>query len=94
LFDFGNALRIREYVSASGVFVESISHAEMRDSFGIVQLSGKPGEKPGEKRKHGKASVSELEARRQWESLFSLCQPGSHDDKGRGLTWSNTMPHG
>jgi len=55
----------------------------MRDSFGIVQLSGKPGEKPGEKRKHGKASVSELEARGQWESLFSFCQPGSHD-KGRG----------
>jgi len=34
------------------VFVESISHAEMRDGFGIVQLSGKP----GEKWKHGKAS--------------------------------------
>jgi len=39
----------------------------MRDSFGIVQLSGRPGEKPGEKRKHCEASVRELEARR-WES--------------------------
>ena len=67
LFDFGNAL-IRTYVLASGVFVESISHAEMRDSFGIVQLSGKPGEDTGEKRKHCKASVRELEARR-WESF-------------------------
>jgi len=36
----------------------------MRDSFGIVQLSGKPGEKPGEKRKHSKASMKELEAQR------------------------------
>jgi len=44
------------------VFVERISNAGIR-SFGIVQLSGKPGEKPGEKRKRGKASVRGLEAR-------------------------------
>ena len=44
---------IREYVSASGVFVESISHAEMWDSFRIVQFSGKPGENG----KRGKASL-------------------------------------
>jgi len=31
---------------------ESIANAGMRESFGIVQLSGKPGEKPREKRKH------------------------------------------
>ena len=48
---------------------ESIANAGMRDSFGIVQLSGKPGEKPGEKRKHCKAWVKELEARR-WESVY------------------------
>jgi len=47
------------------VFVQSISHAEIHDSFGIVQLSGKLGEKPGEKRMHGKAGVRVLEARRQ-----------------------------
>jgi len=43
---------------AFGLYVrESIANAGMRDRFGIVQLSGKPGEKPGEKRKHCKASV-------------------------------------
>jgi len=52
---FGNALRIRAYVLASGVFVQSISNAGMRDRFGIAQLSGKPVEKP----KRGKASVRE-----------------------------------
>jgi len=55
VFDSGNVLKIRAYVSTSGVFVENISKAEMRDSFGIVQLSGKSGEKLGEK----------VEARRQ-----------------------------
>ena len=79
---------IRAYVSASGVFVESISNAEMRDSFRIVLL----GEKPGEKRKYSKASVRELEARRQWASLCCFCQPGSHGVR-RGLTWSSTMAH-
>jgi len=56
---------------ASGIWLyvrESIVNAGIRDSFGILQLSGKPGEKPGEKRKHYKASVRELEARR-WESV-------------------------
>jgi len=36
---------------------ESIANAGMRDSFGIVQLSGKPGEKLGEKRKYCRATV-------------------------------------
>ena len=40
----------------------------MRDSFGIVRLSGKP----GEKQKHCKASVRGVEAERQWDSLFSF----------------------
>jgi len=66
---------------------ESISNAGMRDSLGIVQLSGKP----GEKRKHCKIS-RRVEAGWQWDSLFSFCQPGSHD-VGRGLTWSTTMAH-
>ena len=44
----------------------------MRDSFGIMQLSGKPGEKPGEKWKYGKASVKELKARRWEKCLFSF----------------------
>ena len=61
------------------MFVESIPHAEMCDNFGIVQLSGEPRDRPGEKRKHGKASVRELEAWRQWDSLFSFCRSGSHD---------------
>jgi len=50
---------------AFGLYVrESIANAGMRDSFGIVQLSGKP----GGKRKHCKASVKKLEARR-WETV-------------------------
>jgi len=44
----------------------------MRDSFGIVQLSGKPGEKPGKKQKHCKASVKGLEARGWEKCLFSF----------------------
>ena len=90
MFEFGNALRIRVYVSASGVFVESISHAEMRDSFGIVRLSGKPGDKLREKRKHGKASVGE-----SWKTGGSgiVCFPfvspgvmmGEGDSHGVGL---------
>ena len=65
---------------------ERIANAGMCDSLGIVQLSGRP----GEKRNYYKVSRRELEARRQWDSLFSFCQPGSHD-VGRGLTWSTTM---
>jgi len=80
---FGNALRIRAYVSASGVFVESVSDAGMRDSFGIVQLSGKPGEKPGEKRKRGKASVRELEAGGSGRVCFPLVSPGVMMGEGK-----------
>jgi len=43
---------------AFGLYVwESIANAGMRDNFGIVQLSGKAGEKAGEKQKHCKASL-------------------------------------
>jgi len=41
-------------------------NAGMSDSFGIVQLSGKP----GGKRKHYKVSVKGLGARRQQHSVF------------------------
>jgi len=52
---------------AIGLYVrESIANAGMRDSSGIVQLSGKP----GEKRKYYKASVRGLEARRLEKCLF------------------------
>jgi len=62
--DFGYMVRLWAF----GLYVrESIANAGMRDSFGIVQLSGKP----GENRKHCKASVRGQEARRQWDSLFS-----------------------
>jgi len=36
-------------------------------------------------RRYGKASVRELEARRQWDSLFSCCQPGGGDLHGAAL---------
>jgi len=49
------------------------------------------GERPGEKWKHCKASVRELEARRKWESFFSFCQPGSHD--GEGDSHDSTLTH-
>ena len=58
----------------------------MRDSFGIVQLSGMP----GEKWKHSKASMRELEARRQWESLFPFVSQGVMIG---GLAWSSTIAH-
>jgi len=48
---------------------KSIANAGMRDSFGIVRLS----EKPGEKRKYCEISRKELEAR-VWESV---CFPSS-----------------
>ena len=44
----------------------------MRDGFGIVQLSGKP----GEQQKRGKASVGELETRRSGRVCFPLVSPG------------------
>jgi len=67
---FEYAMRIRAYDIGfgRGLYVrESIANAGMPDSFGIVQLSGKP----GEKRKHCKASVKELEARRGKVLSFS-----------------------
>jgi len=72
-FGFGYTVRLWAF----GLCVrESIANAGMRDSFRIVQLSGKPGEKPGEKRKHCKASVKELEVRR-WEGVcFPFSWPG------------------
>jgi len=57
-FGFGHTVRLWAF----GLYVrESTANAGMRDSFGIVQLSGES----GEKWKHGKASVRDLEAQRQ-----------------------------
>jgi len=59
-FGFGYMVRLWTF----GLHVrERIANAGMRDSFGIVQLSGKP----AEKRKYCKICQKELEARR-WES--------------------------
>ena len=82
-FAFGDVLRIQAWVClrrlalALGIgfgfgrlFCTSgggIANVGMRDSFGIAQLSGKP----GEKRKYWKMSRKELEARR-WESACFL----------------------
>jgi len=57
----------------------SILNAGMCDSFGTVQLSGKP----GEKRKHCKVSWKRLEARR-WESVtvVSFVSPGALGTEG------------
>ena len=69
---------------AFGLYVrESIANAGMHHSFGIVQLSGEP----GEKRKHCKASVRGLEARRWEKCLFSFqlaeeCSWGRRDSHG------------
>jgi len=65
-FGFGYTVRLWAF---GLYFRESIANAGMRDSFGIVQLSGKP----GEKRKDCKASVNELEVRRR----ESVCFPFS-----------------
>jgi len=67
---------------------KALSHSEIDDSFGVMQQGGEPGEKP----KHVKASVRQLEPRQRWDSLIYFCQPRSHD-AGRGLTWSSTMAH-
>ena len=61
--DSGICLRLWAF----GLYVrESIANAGMLDSFGIVQLLGKPGEKG----KHCRASVKELKARRWEKCLF------------------------
>jgi len=65
----GNRFGFRHMFPMS-LFVESIANAGIRDSFGIVQLSGKT----GEKRKHCKVSRKELEARR-WECYISFISP-------------------
>ena len=64
LFDSGNALRIRAYVSASGVFVESTSYPEMRDGLGSCSFresrkkAGRTAEAPGGQRESWKPGGS------------------------------------
>lgn len=69
-FAFGDSFWLRVYVSA--LSVERIANARMSDSFGIVQLVGKPGEKG----KYCKVSRKELEARRQENVCFPFASPG------------------
>jgi len=54
------------------VFVERISNAGIRKSFGTVQPAGLS----GEKRERCRASVKELEARRQKSVCFLFVSPG------------------
>jgi len=80
----GDSLWLRVYGSASAVLFgrENIVNAGMRDSFGIVQLSGKL----GEKRKHHKASVKELEPGGRKVFVFLLLALECSQAKAR-LTW-------
>jgi len=89
-FGFGYTVWLRAF----GLYVrESIANAGMRDSFGIMQLSGKPGEKPGEKRKHCKTSVRGLETGGGKVFVFFLVTRKCSRGKER-LTWSSAAPHG
>ena len=54
------------------VLVESISNAGMHESFGTVKPTGMS----GETRERCRASVKELEARRQKSVCFPLVSPG------------------
>ena len=79
---------------ASGLCVrEGIANAGMHYSFRIVHLSGKPGERPGEKRKQCKASVKELEARRWEKCLFSFLVSRECSRGKERLKWSSAVPH-
>jgi len=68
-FSFGHSVWLRARGLASGVFVERLVNAGMRDRFGIMQLSGNP----GEKRKHCKVNMKGLEARRQQQGGCCFC---------------------
>ena len=74
---------------------ESIANAGMRDSFGIVQLSGRQGEKPGEKQKY----YTVRSTGKSWKpgggkvSVFLLVSRGCSRGKER-LTWSSVVPYG
>jgi len=91
-FVFGDSLWLWVYGSASGVRLgvwESIANVGMRDSFGIVQLAGKS----GEKRKYCKVSRKELEAGGGKVFVFLLLARECSHGKER-LTWSSKAPHG
>jgi len=84
-FGFGYTV----WLWAFGLYVRgSIANAGMRDSFGIIQLSGKP----GEKRKHCKTSVRGLEAGGGKVFVFLLVSRKCSRGKER-LTWSSVAPH-
>ena len=52
--------------------MEIIANAGMQDSFGIVKLSGKP----GEKRRYCKVGRKELESQRRESVCFPFASPG------------------
>ena len=86
--------RYTVWLWAFGLYVrETIANAGMRDSFGIVKLSGKPGERPGETRKHCNTSVRGLEAGGGKVFVFFLVTRKCSRGKER-LTWSSVTPHG
>jgi len=88
-FVLGDLFWLGVYVSGSGVcwdVRESIANAGMHDSFRIVQLSGKP----GEKRKHCKVGVKELEAGGSSGVFVSIVSPGVIMKEGE----SNMEYHG
>jgi len=64
---FGFEYTVRPWAFCLDVRTSAVNEG-MCDSFGVVQFSGKP----GERRKHSKASVKGLEARRQESVCFSF----------------------
>ena len=71
----GGSLWLLVYGSAPGVCLgirESIANAGMRNSFGVVQLSGKL----GEKRKYCRVGQKELEDQRRESVCFPLVSLG------------------
>jgi len=85
-FGFGYTARLWIF----GLYVrESIADAEMRDSFGVVQPSGKQ----AEKRKYSKISQKELELEVGEVFVFFLVSRKCSRAKER-VTWSSVVPHG
>ena len=81
-FGFRHTIRLW----ACGLYVrESIENAEMRDSFRIVRLSGKP----REKRKYDTVGKN---CKPGGGKVFASFQLASAH--GRRLTWSSVVPHG
>jgi len=84
-FGFGYMVRLWAF----GLYVrESIANTGMRDSFGIVQLSGKS----GEKRKYCKSTGKSWKPGGGKVIVFLLVGRGC--SRGKRLTWGNGVPRG